>query len=97
MLVPQDRKRVGALPKSAHPGAKKHLAEIWNAEDADHARTAVKEFEAAYGVKHPKAVSKIIDDLDELLAFFDFPALRHEAPHYRAEVKDLRHPAVAAA
>jgi len=24
---------LGALPKSAHPGAKKHLAEIWNAED----------------------------------------------------------------
>jgi hypothetical protein len=24
---------LAALPKSAHPGAKKHLAEIWNAED----------------------------------------------------------------
>ena len=40
---------LGVLPKSAHPGAKKHLAEIWNAEDAEHARRAVKEFEAAYG------------------------------------------------
>ena len=29
---------LGALPKSAHPGAKKALAEIWNAEDKDHAR-----------------------------------------------------------
>jgi putative transposase len=26
-----------ALPKSADPGAKKALAEIWNAEDKDHA------------------------------------------------------------
>jgi len=33
---------LGALPKSAHPGAKKALAEIWNAEDKDHARKAVK-------------------------------------------------------
>jgi transposase-like protein len=33
---------LGALPKSAHPGAKKALAEIWNAEDKDHARAAVK-------------------------------------------------------
>jgi transposase-like protein len=65
---------LGALPKSAHPGAKKHLAEIWNAEDKAHALRAVKEFEAAYGVKHPKAVAKILDDLDELLAFYDFPA-----------------------
>jgi transposase-like protein len=65
---------LGALPKSAHPGAKEHLAEIWNAEDLKHARRAVKEFEAAYGVKHPKAVAKILDDLDELLAFYDFPA-----------------------
>jgi transposase-like protein len=29
---------LAALPKSAHPGAKKALAEIWNAEDKSHAR-----------------------------------------------------------
>jgi hypothetical protein len=40
---------LAALPKSAHPGAKKALAEIWGAEDKDHARAAVKAFEAAYG------------------------------------------------
>ena len=28
---------LAALPKSAHPGAKKALAEIWGAEDKDHA------------------------------------------------------------
>ena len=33
---------LAALPKSAHPGAKKALAEIWNAEDKSHARDAVK-------------------------------------------------------
>jgi len=33
---------LSALPKSAHPGAKKALAEIWNAEDKDHARAAVR-------------------------------------------------------
>jgi transposase-like protein len=65
---------LGALPRSAHPGAKKQLAEIWNAEDKTHALRAVKQFEAAYGVKHPKAVAKVVDDLEELLAFYDFPA-----------------------
>ena len=65
---------LGALPKSAHPGAKKALAEIWNAEDKAHALDAVKAFEAAYGAKFGKAVAKITDDLDELLAFYDYPA-----------------------
>jgi transposase-like protein len=62
------------VPKSAHPGAKKALAEIWGAEDKDHARAAVKAFEAAYGAMFPKAVAKITDDAEELLAFFDYPA-----------------------
>jgi len=65
---------LAALPKSAHPGAKKALAEIWNAEDKAHALDAMKAFEAAYGAKFPKAVAKITDDLDQLLAFYDFPA-----------------------
>jgi transposase-like protein len=65
---------LGALPKSAHPAAKKHLAEIWNAEDKEHAEAAVKNFQAAYGAKYPKAVAKVVDDLDELLAFYGFPA-----------------------
>ena len=36
---------LAALPKSAHPGAKKALAEIWGAEDKPHALAAVKAFE----------------------------------------------------
>ena len=65
---------LAALPKSAHPGAKKALAEIWNAEDKSHARDAVKEFESTHGAKFPKAVAKITDDVEQLLAFYDFPA-----------------------
>ncbi|SMD18958.1 Transposase, Mutator family [Kibdelosporangium aridum] len=65
---------LAALPKSAHPGAKKHLAEIWNAEDRRHAVDAVKAFDAAYGAKFPKAVAKITGDIAELLAFYNYPA-----------------------
>ena len=64
---------LAALPKSAHPGAKKALAEIWGAEDKRHALAAVKAFDAAYGAKFPKATAKITDDVDELLAFYDYP------------------------
>ncbi|MFC9431714.1 IS256 family transposase [Streptomyces sp. NPDC056987] len=63
-----------ALPKSAQPGAKKALREIYNAEDRDHALKAVAAFEKTYRAKFPKAVKKITDDTDELLAFYDFPA-----------------------
>jgi transposase-like protein len=64
---------LAALPKSAHPGAKKALAEIWNAESRDHARRAVAAFKLAYGAKFGKAVAKLTDDLDELLRFYDYP------------------------
>jgi len=65
---------LAALPKSAHPGAKAALAQIHNAEDRDHALNAVKAFEADYGAKWPKAVAKITEHTEVLLAFYDYPA-----------------------
>jgi putative transposase len=65
---------LAALPKSAHPGAKAALAEIFNAEDKEHALKAAKAFEADYGAKWPRAAAKITDHLDVLLAFYDYPA-----------------------
>jgi transposase-like protein len=63
-----------SLPKSAQPAAKKAIQDIYNAEDREHAAAAVKAFARQYGAKFPKAVKKIVDDEDELLAFYDFPA-----------------------
>jgi transposase-like protein len=65
---------LNALPKSAQPGAKAALAEIYNAGDRDHAVKAVKAFGADYRAKWPKAVAKITDDLDVLLEFYNYPA-----------------------
>lgn len=65
---------LNALPKSAQPGAKTALSEIWNAEDKTHARAAAKAFADDYGTKWPKAAAKITDDLDVLLQFYDYPA-----------------------
>ena len=62
---------LNALPKSAQPGAKAALAEIYNAQDREHALAAVKNFRADYGAKWPKAVAKITDDVDVLLGFYD--------------------------
>jgi len=62
---------LAALPKSAHPGAKAALAEIYNAADRDHAVKAANAFVGLYGAKWPKAVAKITNDLGVLLAFYD--------------------------
>jgi hypothetical protein len=45
---------LAALPKSAHPGAKEALAEIWGAEDKQHAPASVTAFKAQYGAKFPQ-------------------------------------------
>lgn len=63
-----------ALPKSVQPGATKALQVIYNAEDRDRALKAATAFEEAYGAKIPKAFKKIVDGVDELPAFYDFPA-----------------------
>jgi len=65
---------LNALPKSTQPTARKMLAEIRDAEDRDHALLAIDAFACEYGTKWPKAVAKIVDDAEELLAFYDFPA-----------------------
>ncbi|MEN4462716.1 IS256 family transposase [Mycolicibacterium conceptionense] len=65
---------LAALPKSAHPSALAAMKEIYNAEDIDKAQLAVKAFEVDFGPKYPKAVAKIVDDLDVLLEFYHYPA-----------------------
>ncbi|GAA2062939.1 hypothetical protein GCM10009839_87720 [Catenulispora yoronensis] len=63
-----------ARSKSAQPAAKNAIADICNAEDKDQAKAAVKAFGKQYAAKFPKAVAKIVDDEDVLLAFYDYPA-----------------------
>ena len=65
---------LAALPRSVHKDAKAALAEIYNAQDREHAQAAARAFVAAYGAKWPKATAKVSEDLDVLLAFYDFPA-----------------------
>jgi putative transposase len=74
LLVPQNGQRAVGVTEVRPPRRETGDAEIYNAEDREHAFAAAKAFEAAYRVKFPKAVAKIIDDLDVLLAFYDYPA-----------------------
>jgi transposase-like protein len=72
--VHKARNVTNALPKSTQPGTIKAMQEIYNAENRAHAEKAIKAFARTYGAKWPKAVAKITDDTEELLAFYDFPA-----------------------
>ena len=65
---------INVLPKSAQPTARRMLAEIRDAEDREHAVAAINAFATEFGAKWPKAVAKIVDDVEPLLAFYDFPA-----------------------
>ncbi|MFF8715270.1 IS256 family transposase [Streptomyces sp. NPDC015184] len=72
--VHKARNVTNALLKSAQPGATKAMQEICNAEDRAHAEKAIEAFAKTYGAKFPKAVAKITEDREELLAFYGFPA-----------------------
>jgi transposase-like protein len=64
----------GCPAESAQPAAKNALADIYNAEDKEHAGAAVRAFAKQYTAKFPKAVAKVVDDQDVLLRFYDYPA-----------------------
>lgn len=71
---------VDALPKRLAEPAKAALAAIYSAPTRAAALDALARFGAAFAA-HPKAVAKLTDDLDALLAFYDFPA--EHAVHLR--------------
>ena len=63
------------MPKSVHGRAKAALKEITCAENKRGAlEKAIGEFASEFGAKWPKAVSKIVDDREGLLTYYDYPA-----------------------
>lgn len=63
------------LPKNAQPKAKEALHEIWMAETRNDAGKAFDLFVEIYEDKYPKAAQCLSKDREELLAFYDFPAV----------------------
>ena len=68
---------LAALPKRLHPRAKELLHAISYAESRTNALAAAKVFADELS-DHPKAVAKIMGELDVLLSFYDFPE-----PHWK--------------
>lgn len=63
-----------SLPKNVHSRAKAAIHEITEAENKKEAQRAIEAFADEFSVKWPKAVAKIVDDREALLAFYDYPA-----------------------
>ena len=67
------------LPKLLHVQVKKDLHQIWMAETREAANEAFDRFVQTYQDKYPKVVEILIKDRDELLAFYDFPAVHRQS------------------
>ena len=67
------------LPKSAQPRAKQALHEIWQAETKADAEKAFDLFIESYEAKYSKATICLQKDREEMLAFYDFPALHWQS------------------
>jgi transposase-like protein len=63
------------LPKSQQPKAKAMLHDIWQAETKAEAEKAFDLFVATWEAKYAKATDCLRKDREELLVFYDFPAL----------------------
>lgn len=72
--VHKTRNVLDKLPKSLQDKSKNHVQRIWGADTRQEAHQQLKQFEALYESKHPKAVECLKKDQEELLTFFDFPA-----------------------
>ncbi len=63
------------LPKAVQPKVKQALHEIWMAPTKKDAYKAFDIALATYSAKYPKAMECLEKDKDEMLAFYDFPAI----------------------
>jgi putative transposase len=65
---------LNALPTSQQAKAKAGMQDIFMAATRADALTAFDRFIVTYGAKYPKAMEKLTQDRESLLAFYDFPA-----------------------
>lgn len=65
---------LNALPASQQAKARAGMQDIFLATTREEAIAAFGKFVDRYGAKYPKAVEKLVQDQDSLLAFYDFPA-----------------------
>ena len=66
---------LNVIPKSVQPKMKAALQDIWMAETRQDALDAYQRALVRFKGKYPGAMERLRKDKEELLAFYDFPAL----------------------
>lgn len=77
--VHKTRNILNYLPKKSQPKAKERLHDIWKAETKKQAEKAFELWIKTYEDKYPKAAKCLEKDRDDLLVFFDFPAVHWQS------------------
>ena len=72
-------KVLNCLSKSGQPKAKAALQSIWQTPTKREAETAFDLFIATYAAEYPKATLCLQKERDELVAFYDFPAMHWQS------------------
>ena len=67
------------LPKSVQPKVKSALQDIWKAETKVAAESAFDLFIKTYDAKYQQATKCLMKDREELMAFYDFPAMHWQS------------------
>ena len=67
------------LSKSVRPKVKSALQDIWKAETKVAAESAFDLFIQTYDAKYPRATKCLMKDREELMAFYDFPAMHWQS------------------
>ena len=70
---------LNCFPTSAQPKAKQSLHAIWQSETKADAEVAFDLFITTYEAKYPKAILSLHKDREELMAFYDFPAVHWQS------------------
>ena len=70
---------LNCFPKSAQPKAKQSLHALWQAQTKADAEVAFDLFITTYEAKYPKATLCLHKDREDLMAFYDFPAMHWQS------------------
>jgi putative transposase len=74
LLVAQDRQRARRAPEGGAPGREEGPGRDLQRREQGGCGQGRPQLRDRDGAKWPKAVAKIVDDLDVLTAFYDYPA-----------------------
>jgi putative transposase len=76
-VVHKQRNVMNAIPKREREQVAAELSEIWKQATKEEARLNLAAFQAKYQKRYPEATHTLMEDVEHLFTFYDFPARMH--------------------